>query len=77
MNREATGLAGVRHITYDTLGSTNAEALTRARAGECGPLWITAQSQYSIEAAARRGASVPVEASWLRPNARKRVDCGD
>src|SRR5262249_55057434 len=45
MNREATGLAGVRHIAYDTLGSTNAEALARARAGERGPLWITAQSQ--------------------------------
>ena len=45
MNREATGLAGVRHITFDTLGSTNAEALVRARAGERGPLWITARSQ--------------------------------
>ena len=45
MNREATGLAGVRHITYETLGSTNAEALARARAGERGPLWITAKSQ--------------------------------
>src|SRR5712691_5658318 len=45
MNREATDLAGVRHITYDTLGSTNAEALTLARAGERGPLWITAKSQ--------------------------------
>jgi BirA family biotin operon repressor/biotin-[acetyl-CoA-carboxylase] ligase len=45
MNREATGLAGVRHIEFDTLGSTNAEALVRARAGERGPLWITAKSQ--------------------------------
>ena len=45
MNREATGLAGVRHIAYDTLGSTNAEALARARAGERGPLWITAKRQ--------------------------------
>jgi BirA family transcriptional regulator, biotin operon repressor / biotin---[acetyl-CoA-carboxylase] ligase len=45
MNREATGLAGVRHESYDTLGSTNAEALARARAGERGPLWITAKSQ--------------------------------
>jgi BirA family transcriptional regulator, biotin operon repressor / biotin---[acetyl-CoA-carboxylase] ligase len=45
MNREATGLAGVRHITYETLGSTNAEALARARAGERGPLWITATTQ--------------------------------
>src|SRR5450631_2544892 len=45
MNRDATGLAGVRHITYETLGSTNAEALSLARAGERGPLWIAASSQ--------------------------------
>ena len=37
--------AGVRLIAYDTLGSTNAEALARARAGERGPLWITAARQ--------------------------------
>lgn len=45
MNREATDLAGVRHIAFDSLGSTNAEALARARAGERGPLWITAGMQ--------------------------------
>jgi BirA family biotin operon repressor/biotin-[acetyl-CoA-carboxylase] ligase len=45
MHREATGLAGARHIAYDTLGSTNAEALALARAGERGPLWITARTQ--------------------------------
>ncbi|WP_137044668.1 biotin--[acetyl-CoA-carboxylase] ligase [Pseudolabrys sp. FHR47] len=45
MNREATDLAGVRHIAFDSLGSTNAEALARARAGERGPLWITAAVQ--------------------------------
>jgi BirA family transcriptional regulator, biotin operon repressor / biotin---[acetyl-CoA-carboxylase] ligase len=45
MNREAAGLAGVRHIVYETLGSTNAEALVLARAGERGPLWLTATSQ--------------------------------
>jgi BirA family biotin operon repressor/biotin-[acetyl-CoA-carboxylase] ligase len=55
MNREATDLAGVRHITYDTLGSTNAEALACARAGECGPLWITAQSQSAGRG--RRGST--------------------
>ena len=37
--------AGVRLIAHDTLGSTNAEALARARAGEHGPLWITAARQ--------------------------------
>ena len=45
MNREATDLAGVRHQAYDALGSTNAEALARARAGERGPLWISARHQ--------------------------------
>jgi BirA family transcriptional regulator, biotin operon repressor / biotin---[acetyl-CoA-carboxylase] ligase len=55
MNREATDLAGVRHVQYDTLGSTNAEALTRARAGERGPLWITARSQTAGRG--RRGST--------------------
>ncbi len=59
MNREATDLAGVRHITYETLGSTNAEALARARAGERGPLWITAQSQTAGRG--RRGSQ------WVSP----------
>ena len=59
MNREATGLAGVRHIAYETLGSTNAETLARARAGERGPLWITAQSQS--EGRGRRGSA------WVSP----------
>jgi BirA family biotin operon repressor/biotin-[acetyl-CoA-carboxylase] ligase len=36
---------GQRLIAYDTLGSTNAEALALARAGETGPLWITAARQ--------------------------------
>ena len=37
--------AGVRLIARDTLPSTNAEALARARAGERGPLWVTAARQ--------------------------------
>jgi BirA family transcriptional regulator, biotin operon repressor / biotin---[acetyl-CoA-carboxylase] ligase len=45
MHREATDLAGVRHLAYETLCSTNAEALALSRAGERGPLWITAKSQ--------------------------------
>src|SRR4029077_5586580 len=32
-------------IACQTLGSTNAEALARARAGAGGPLWITARTQ--------------------------------
>ncbi len=37
--------AGLRLIEHDTLGSTNAEALALARAGERGPLWVTARRQ--------------------------------
>jgi BirA family biotin operon repressor/biotin-[acetyl-CoA-carboxylase] ligase len=59
MDRDATGLAGARIKTYGTLGSTNAEALTLARAGERGPLWITAQSQSAGRG--RRGAA------WISP----------
>jgi BirA family transcriptional regulator, biotin operon repressor / biotin---[acetyl-CoA-carboxylase] ligase len=55
MNREATDLAGVRHLSYETLGSTNAEALARARAGERGPLWISAASQSAGRG--RRGST--------------------
>jgi BirA family biotin operon repressor/biotin-[acetyl-CoA-carboxylase] ligase len=59
MTREATDLAGVRHERYETLGSTNAEALARARAGERGPLWISAAIQ--TEGRGRRGKS------WVSP----------
>jgi BirA family biotin operon repressor/biotin-[acetyl-CoA-carboxylase] ligase len=37
--------AGVRLITHEAVGSTNAEALALARAGERGPLWIVAKHQ--------------------------------
>jgi len=39
--------AGVRLARYDEIGSTNAEALFRARQGERGPLWIVAAKQTS------------------------------
>jgi BirA family biotin operon repressor/biotin-[acetyl-CoA-carboxylase] ligase len=55
MNREATDLAGVRHLSYETIGSTNAEALALSRAGERGPLWITAKSQSAGRG--RRGST--------------------
>lgn len=45
MNREVTDLAGVRHRAYETLGSTNAEALALAHAGDRGPLWVSAERQ--------------------------------
>jgi BirA family transcriptional regulator, biotin operon repressor / biotin---[acetyl-CoA-carboxylase] ligase len=41
----AAAASGARLIACDLLGSTNAEALARARAGEAGPLWITAARQ--------------------------------
>ncbi|MBS0245345.1 MAG: biotin--[acetyl-CoA-carboxylase] ligase [Proteobacteria bacterium] len=59
MNREATDLAGVRHIAYETLGSTNAEAQALARAGERGPLWVTATRQEAGRG--RRGKG------WVSP----------
>jgi BirA family biotin operon repressor/biotin-[acetyl-CoA-carboxylase] ligase len=59
MTRDATDLAGVRHQRYETLGSTNAEALVRARAGERGPLWISAATQTGGRG--RRGKS------WVSP----------
>src|ERR1700712_3772231 len=37
--------AGVRLIALDEIGSTNTEAMTLARGGETGPLWITARRQ--------------------------------
>jgi BirA family biotin operon repressor/biotin-[acetyl-CoA-carboxylase] ligase len=42
---EDADAAGVRLTAHDTLGSTNAEALVLARAGERGPLWVTTQQQ--------------------------------
>ena len=41
----AAAAAGVRLIERDTVGSTNTEALNLARAGERGPLWVTARTQ--------------------------------
>ena len=37
--------AGARLTIHDTIGSTNAEGLARAGAGERGPLWIVARQQ--------------------------------
>jgi BirA family transcriptional regulator, biotin operon repressor / biotin---[acetyl-CoA-carboxylase] ligase len=51
--------AGVRLIAYDVLGSTNAEALHRARQRERGPLWITAARQTAGRG--RRGRA------WISP----------
>jgi BirA family biotin operon repressor/biotin-[acetyl-CoA-carboxylase] ligase len=45
MQGSEAGSDSVRHIALESTGSTNAEALKHARAGECGPLWITAKTQ--------------------------------
>jgi len=37
--------AGYRVIAYDQIGSTNAEALARAREGETGPVWFVTSEQ--------------------------------
>jgi BirA family transcriptional regulator, biotin operon repressor / biotin---[acetyl-CoA-carboxylase] ligase len=45
VEQSSPAMGDVQHIALETIGSTNAEALARARAGERGPLWITAETQ--------------------------------
>lgn len=47
------GLSDVRHIALGDVGSTNSEAMARARAGDPGNLWVTARRQ--LEGRGRRG----------------------
>lgn len=44
---QAVAAAGVRLEARSTVDSTNGEALARARRGERGPLWITAERQIA------------------------------
>jgi BirA family transcriptional regulator, biotin operon repressor / biotin---[acetyl-CoA-carboxylase] ligase len=37
--------AGYRLAAFDQIGSTNTEAMLRARAGECGPIWFVTTEQ--------------------------------
>jgi BirA family transcriptional regulator, biotin operon repressor / biotin---[acetyl-CoA-carboxylase] ligase len=37
--------AGYRLAAFDQIGSTNSEAMLRARAGECGPIWFVTTEQ--------------------------------
>jgi BirA family transcriptional regulator, biotin operon repressor / biotin---[acetyl-CoA-carboxylase] ligase len=55
----AAQAAGYRLSVHDTLASTNAEALTLARSGERGPLWIVARQQSAGRG--RRGNA------WVSP----------
>jgi BirA family biotin operon repressor/biotin-[acetyl-CoA-carboxylase] ligase len=41
----SAAFAGVRLVSLDAVGSTNVEAMALARAGERGPLWVTAARQ--------------------------------
>jgi BirA family biotin operon repressor/biotin-[acetyl-CoA-carboxylase] ligase len=41
----AAKAAGYRLAAFDSIGSTNAEALSRARAGEAGPIWLVTTEQ--------------------------------
>jgi BirA family biotin operon repressor/biotin-[acetyl-CoA-carboxylase] ligase len=45
MSSEPVVASGARLVILDSVGSTNAEAFARARAGERGPLWIVARRQ--------------------------------
>jgi BirA family biotin operon repressor/biotin-[acetyl-CoA-carboxylase] ligase len=54
---------GTRLVVHDAIGSTNTEAMTLARNGECGPLWITAVRQTAGRG--RRGNSWVSEAGNL------------
>jgi BirA family biotin operon repressor/biotin-[acetyl-CoA-carboxylase] ligase len=37
--------AGYRLAAFESIGSTNTEAVARARAGECGPMWFVTSDQ--------------------------------
>lgn len=51
--------AGYRLAAFDSIGSTNAEALTQARAGERGPIWFV-----TTEQTAGRGRR---QRTWVAP----------
>ncbi len=51
--------AGYRLAVFDRIGSTNTEALVRARTGETGPIWLV-----TVEQTAGRGRR---QRSWISP----------
>ncbi|GAA3852767.1 biotin--[acetyl-CoA-carboxylase] ligase [[Pseudomonas] carboxydohydrogena] len=51
--------AQYRLVSFDTLNSTNAEALTRVRAGEQGPLWLATAHQTAGHGRRQR--------AWISP----------
>src|SRR3954454_12257467 len=51
--------AGYRLLAFDSTGSTNAEALGRAREGERGPVWLVTSEQTAGRGRRHR--------SWIAP----------
>lgn len=51
--------AGYRLQTFETTGSTNAEAVSRVRAGETGPLWLVTGHQTAGRGRRNRPWSAP------------------
>lgn len=64
--------AGYRIASFETIGSTNAEALARARGGEDGPLWVVASQQ--TEGRGRRGRAWATEGGNLAASLLIRAD---
>lgn len=61
--KPVSGLSGYRHLALEEAGSTNTEALTIARAGDPGKLWVTAGRQ--VAGRGRRGRQWISEAGNL------------
>ena len=68
--------AGARLIAYDTIGSTNEEALRLARAGERGPLWVTAKTPDRGPRPPRPHLGVGARQSLCEPAAHRPVAAG-
>src|SRR6266566_5442049 len=51
--------AGYRLAAFDQIGSTNAEAMSRARAGERGPAWFVTSEQTAGKGRRQR--------AWIAP----------
>jgi BirA family biotin operon repressor/biotin-[acetyl-CoA-carboxylase] ligase len=62
-----------RSIILDEVGSTNAEALSLARTGEAGPVWIMARRQ--TQGRGRSGRSWVSEPGNLYASLLQRLDC--
>lgn len=52
-------LEGTRLLAFETTGSTNAEALTLARSGEQGPIWLVTDQQSAGRGRRNRAWSSP------------------